>query len=87
MMSTPPEVTGPINLGNPGEFTMLELAQKVIKLTGSKSKLVFGELPKDDPVRRKPNITKAKEILGWNPEITLDEGLPKTIEYFRKILQ
>lgn len=87
MMNTPAKVTGPINLGNPGEFTMLELAQKVIKLTGSKSKLVFCELPKDDPARRRPDITKAKEILGWNPKITIDEGLPKTIEYFRKILK
>ncbi len=87
MMNTPPEITGPINMGNPGEFTMLELAQKVIKLTGSKSKLVFCELPKDDPARRKPDITKAKKILDWTPKVTLDEGLPKTIEYFRKILK
>jgi UDP-glucuronate decarboxylase len=75
--------TGPINLGNPGEFTMLELAEKVIKLTNSKSKIEYKELPEDDPRQRKPNITLAKEILKWNPKIQLDEGLKKTIDYFK----
>lgn len=87
MMHTGPEVTGPINLGNPGEFTMIELAEKVIKLTGSKSKLVFKPLPKDDPVRRKPDISKAEKILNWHPTVPLEEGLKKTIEYFSSILK
>jgi len=77
--------TGPINLGNPGEFTILELAEKVIKFTGSGSKLVFNELPSDDPTRRKPSIELAKEHLGWEPEVMLDEGLGKTIDYFKTI--
>lgn len=87
MMHTGPEVTGPINLGNPGEFTMIELAEKVIKLTDSKSKLVFKPLPKDDPVRRKPDISKAEKILNWHPTVPLEEGLKKTIEYFSSILK
>ncbi|MFH1053420.1 MAG: UDP-glucuronic acid decarboxylase family protein [Candidatus Woesearchaeota archaeon] len=74
---------GPINLGNPDEFSVLELAQKVIEMTGSQSKIIFKELPSDDPVNRRPDITKAKEILGWIPMIRLDEGLGKTIEFFR----
>lgn len=78
--------TGPVNLGNPGEFTILELAEKIIKLTGSKSKIVFRPLPTDDPKQRKPDITLAKEKLGWEPEIKLDQGLPNTIEYFRGLL-
>ncbi len=86
MMHTGPEVTGPINLGNPGEFTMIELAEKVIKMTGSRSKLVFRPLPKDDPVRRKPDISKAEKTLNWHPSVPLDEGLKKTIEYFSSIL-
>lgn len=86
MMKTPPKITGPINLGNPGEFTMLELAEKIIKMTGSKSKIVFLPLPKDDPTRRRPDISKAKEILGWEPQVPLDKGLEKTIEYFARIL-
>ena len=86
MMQTGPEVTGPINLGNPGEFTMIELAEKVIKMTGSRSKLVFRPLPKDDPVRRKPDISKAEKTLNWHPSVPLDEGLKKTIEYFSSIL-
>ncbi len=86
MMKTPPEITGPINLGNPGEFTILELAKKVITITESKSKIVFSELPKDDPIRRKPDISKAKTILGWSPTVDLDKGLIKTVEYFRNLL-
>lgn len=88
MMNTPDEVTGPVNIGNPGEFTILELAQKVIALTGSKSKIEFHELPEDDPMQRKPDITKAGELLGgWRPKIHLEEGLKNTIDYFRKIVQ
>jgi len=86
MMSTPSEVSGPINLGNPEEFTMLQLAENVIELTGSKSKMVFEELPVDDPVRRKPDISKAKKILKWQPQTQLRAGLEKTIEYFRKLI-
>ncbi|MEI8248050.1 MAG: UDP-glucuronic acid decarboxylase family protein [Lentisphaerota bacterium] len=82
MMATPAEVTGPINLGNPGEFTMLELADLVIEMTGSKSRKVFRPLPQDDPTKRKPDITRAGEALGWKPTIQLREGLQKTIDYF-----
>lgn len=78
--------TGPVNLGNPGEFTMLELAQKVIRLTASASKLVYMPLPSDDPTQRKPIIDLAKEKLEWQPQIALDEGLLKTIEYFKEII-
>lgn len=76
---------GPVNIGNPGEFTILELAKKIIELTKSKSKIVFKPLPKDDPIRRKPDITLAKERLNWEPTVQLEEGLKKTIEYFKKI--
>lgn len=77
---------GPVNLGNPGEFTMLELAEKVIRMTGSSSKLAFRPLPQDDPAQRKPDILLAAEKLGWKPAIPLEEGLEKTISYFRSIL-
>ena len=80
------DFTGPVNLGNPGEFTMLELAEKVISMTGSSSKLVFRPLPGDDPAKRKPVIDLAKEKLGWEPKVALDEGLKKTIEYFRSVI-
>lgn len=83
MMNSRDGFTGPVNLGNPGEFTMLELAEKVIKLTGSDSKIVFKPLPSDDPTQRKPVIDLAKKELDWEPHIVLDEGLKKTIEYFR----
>ncbi|MFL6060775.1 MAG: UDP-glucuronic acid decarboxylase family protein [Marmoricola sp.] len=83
LMDSPPEVTGPINIGNPGEFTMLELAEKVMALVGGESKLIHEALPTDDPTRRKPNIDKATEILGWSPMVSLDEGLKPTVEYFR----
>ena len=83
MMETGDEVTGPINLGNPGEFTIHELAEMIIALTGSKSKIVYSALPSDDPMQRKPNIDKAREILNWEPRYPLREGLLKTIEYFR----
>lgn len=80
------EFSGPVNLGNPGEFTMLELAEKVIRLTGSSSKIIHKPLPADDPKQRKPNIELAKDKLYWEPEIDLEEGLAKTIEYFRKVI-
>jgi UDP-glucuronate decarboxylase len=86
MMATEKGVTGPINLGNPGEFTMLELAEKVIQLTGSKSKLVFMPLPTDDPKQRQPNIQLAKENLGWEPKVNLEDGLKETISYFKNLL-
>ncbi len=75
--------TGPVNTGNPGEFTMLELAQLVIKLAGSSSKIVYKELPQDDPMQRRPMIDLAEKELGWKPTIDLEEGLRRTIEYFR----
>ena len=86
MMNSKKSFTGPVNLGNPGEFTMLELAKKVIKLTGSKSKIVYKPLPQDDPTQRKPVIDLAKKELKWKPTISLDEGLKKTIEYFRNVI-
>ncbi len=84
LMESPEEITGPINLGNPGEFTMLELAQAVIRLTDSKSELVFEALPEDDPKQRQPDITQAKEKLNWEPKVSLEEGLKPTIQYFRQ---
>ncbi len=86
IMATPPEITGPINLGNPDEFTIGELAKKVIDLTGSRSKIRREPLPEDDPIQRRPDITMAKEVLGWTPHIGLDEGLKKTIGYFDALL-
>jgi len=86
LMNSPKEVTGPINLGNPGEFTMLELAEKVLKLVGSKSKLAFKTLPQDDPKQRKPDITVAKNTLNWEPKVCLEDGLKETIAYFKKLL-
>ncbi|MDF7809044.1 SDR family oxidoreductase [Pontiellaceae bacterium B12219] len=87
LMASPDDVTGPINIGNPGEFTMIELAENVIDLTNSSSKLVYEELPADDPKQRKPDITLAKEKLGWEPKVELREGLAKTIEYFDGLLK
>jgi UDP-glucuronate decarboxylase len=87
LMNSPDEVTGPVNIGNPGEFTMLELAEKVIALSGSKSKLEFKPLPADDPKQRQPDITLAKKVLNWQPTINLDEGLTKTIAYFKTLLE
>ena len=77
------DVTGPMNLGNPGEFTIKELAQMVIELTGAKSQLIFKDLPEDDPLQRCPDITQAKAVLGWEPTIQLEEGLKATIQYFK----
>jgi UDP-glucuronate decarboxylase len=79
-------LVGPVNLGNPGEFTILELATMVKELTRSKSEIVFLPLPQDDPVRRRPDITLAKEKLGWEPSIPLRDGLGRTIDYFRSHL-
>jgi UDP-glucuronate decarboxylase len=88
LMGTPDSITGPVNVGNPNEFTMLELATKVIDLTGSKSKLVYEALPADDPKQRQPDIRLAGELLnGWYPNIQLEEGLIKTIAYFEEELK
>ena len=87
MMATEDSFIGPVNTGNPGEFTMIELANLVIELTNSKSKLIFQPLPSDDPKQRKPDITLAKEKLGWEPKIELREGLVKTIAYFDNLLK
>lgn len=86
MMETSADVTGPINIGNPSEFSILELAEKVIELTGSRSKIIRLPLPQDDPKQRRPDITKAKQILDWKPTIRLEEGLKKTISYFDALL-
>jgi UDP-glucuronate decarboxylase len=80
------DFTGPVNLGNPGEFTILQLAEAVIRLTGSSSKIIYEPLPSDDPLQRKPDISLAREKLGWEPAIQLEEGLQKTIAYFREVL-
>lgn len=85
LMNTPDDFTGPINCGNPGEFTMLELAEKVIELTGSRSKIEFHPLPSDDPRQRKPDISLARRVLGWEPRTDLEDGLKKTITYFESI--
>ena len=87
VMDTDDDFTGPVNLGNPGEFTMLELAEKVIQKIGGKSKIVFRPLPSDDPKMRRPDITVAKRELGWEPKVKLDEGLDYIIEYFREYLK
>ena len=81
------DFTGPVNIGNPGEFTIKELAEKVIALTGSSSDIVYKDLPVDDPTQRKPDITLAKKELGWSPKVNLDEGLEKTIAYFQERLE
>ena len=87
LMNSPETVTGPINLGNPGEFTIRQLAERVIDLTGSRSSIVERPLPEDDPQQRKPNIERAEELLGWRPTVGLDEGLKRTIVYFEKLLR
>lgn len=86
-MNSADELTGPINLGNPVESTILGLAQKIIELTGSKSKIIFKSLPADDPKQRQPDITLAKEKLNWEPKTPLEDGLKKTIEYFKDVLK
>ena len=87
MMATPDEVTGPVNIGNPGEFTIRELAETIIDITGSSSKIVRMPLPADDPKQRRPDITKARELLGWQPVTPLREGLAKTVAYFEQLLR
>ncbi len=85
LMNSPDDLTGPVNLGNPSEFSILELANKVIELTGSKSKDIFKPLPQDDPMQRQPDISLAKKVLKWEPKIHLEDGLKKTIKYFRRL--
>jgi UDP-glucuronate decarboxylase len=87
LMNTPHEVTGPINLGNPGEFTMLELATKVLELVGGNGRIEHHPLPEDDPARRRPDIRLAELALGWKPTVQLDEGLARTVEHFRSVLE
>lgn len=86
LMNSGDDITGPINIGNPGEFTILELAKKVIELTNSGSQIIYMPLPQDDPMQRKPVIDLAREKLGWEPKVALEEGLKKTIEYFERII-
>jgi UDP-glucuronate decarboxylase len=85
MMNSEQGFTGPINIGNPGEFTMLQLAETILKLSGSKSKIIHQPLPSDDPKQRQPNIELAKAKLGWQPKVNLEDGLKETIAYFRKV--
>ena len=87
LMRAPLSIMGPINIGNPDEFTVLELATQVIEMTGSRSKIVFEPLPQDDPVKRRPDITRAKTLLDWTPKVKLSEGLVRTIEYFEAVLR
>ena len=87
LMNTPDEVTGPVNLGNPVEFTMLNLCELVVKLTGSRSKVCFDSLPADDPKQRQPDISLASSVLNWKPSVPLEEGLKKTVKYFQEILK
>jgi UDP-glucuronate decarboxylase len=86
-MATPDSFTGPVNLGNPVEFTINSLAEMIIKMTGSKSKIVYLPLPKDDPKQRKPDISLAKKELDWAPKVDTETGLGKTVEYFRGVLK
>ncbi len=87
LMETPDDVTGPINIGNPNEFTIRQLADQVIELTGSRSRIVHRPLPQDDPRQRRPDISKAQDILGWTPKVALKAGLVRTIEYFDALLK
>ncbi|MGZ5146711.1 MAG: SDR family NAD-dependent epimerase/dehydratase, partial [Burkholderiales bacterium] len=87
LMDTADDFVGPVNIGNPRSFTMLELAQKITQLTGSRSELVFRPLPSDDPVQRQPDISLANKKLRWRPSIELDQGLERTIDYFRQRIQ
>jgi UDP-glucuronate decarboxylase len=86
LMNSPDSLIGPINIGNPAEITILELAEKILALTGSRSKIVFKPLPTDDPIHRQPDITQAKQHLAWEPQVTLEEGLSRTVAYFRALL-
>jgi UDP-glucuronate decarboxylase len=85
-MNVEPGITGPVNIGNPVEFTIRQLAELVIRLTGSESKLTYAPLPSDDPLQRKPDTALAKRVLGWEPKVQLEEGLKRTIAYFDKVL-
>jgi UDP-glucuronate decarboxylase len=85
-MDTPDDFPGPVNLGNPGEFTIIELAETIVRLTGSTSEITFKPLPQDDPLQRKPDIQLAREKLGWEPRVKLEEGLSKTIAFFESII-
>jgi len=87
LMNSPSEITGPINIGNPGEFTVKELADQVIELIGSTAGIEYLPLPQDDPIRRQPDITRAREMLDWKPNVTLAQGLPRAVEYFRTLVQ
>jgi UDP-glucuronate decarboxylase len=86
LMNTPEDFTGPCNLGNPGEFTILQLAELVLEMVGGDSKLVFEPLPEDDPTQRQPDITQAQTVLGWTPGVALKDGLGPTIEFFRGVV-
>lgn len=86
MMGTPDEITGPVNIGNPQEHTMLELAEMILGITGSRSRVVFKPLPQDDPTQRRPDLGRAKKILGWEPTTAIQDGLVKTVEYFESLL-
>ena len=86
MMNSEAGFTGPVNIGNPGEFSMLQLAEMVLQLSGSKSKIIHQSLPSDDPKQRQPNIELAKAKLGWQPKVSLEDGLIETIAYFKKVL-
>jgi UDP-glucuronate decarboxylase len=86
LMETADDVTGPINLGNPNEFTIRQLAERIIALSGSRSKLEYRPLPADDPKQRQPDISRARSALGWAPKVQLDEGLKKTVAYFEHML-
>ena len=86
LMATPDEFVGPVNLGNPGEFSMIELAERVLGIAGGSSRIEFHPLPPDDPKQRRPDITLAKEVLGWQPSVPLEDGLKETVAYFRKLL-
>jgi UDP-glucuronate decarboxylase len=84
-MNMDDSIVGPINIGNPGEYKIIELAEKIIKLTNSKSKIIYQPLPQDDPMQRCPDISYAKKLLDWEPKVQLEEGLVKTIEYFARL--
>jgi UDP-glucuronate decarboxylase len=87
LMQSPDDFTGPVNLGNPTEITMRELAERVLSMTGSSSRIVYKSLPSDDPIQRRPDITRANTFLSWKPEVSLEEGLEKTIAYFSDLLK
>ncbi|HWW55885.1 MAG TPA: UDP-glucuronic acid decarboxylase family protein [Sphingopyxis sp.] len=86
LMESPDEITGPINIGNPGEFTIRQLAEKIVGMIGNEAKIVFRDLPVNDPMQRRPNVDKARGILGWEPSVGLEQGLDKTIKYFRTLV-